>query len=211
MGCQNVTALDIKKSEVTASSPKKGMPDEHQISDLKRLFDDTFASDFNTRLVKGDDEPIYLPPNVGDGKLEGQSFAQVVFAHGFYASALHEIAHWCLAGEQRRTQVDYGYWYCPDGRTAAEQQKFQSVEIKPQAIEWALSLAAGFRFQVSCDNLSGDEFGQQPDRLAFEKQILDQIEVYLDNGYPPRAQRFIGCLAAFYNQSPYDELKRLVT
>ena len=211
MGCQNVSALSISKALPIKPSQADEVALVHQITDLKRLFDDTFASDFNTRLVKGDDEPIYLPANTGEGKLPAQPFAQVVFAHGFYASALHEIAHWCLAGEQRRTQVDYGYWYCPDGRTAEEQQKFQSVEIKPQAIEWALSLAAGFRFQVSCDNLSGDEFGQQPDRLAFEKQILDQIKVYLDNGYPPRAQLFIECLAAFYNQSPYDELKRLVT
>ncbi|WP_330997735.1 elongation factor P hydroxylase [Psychrosphaera haliotis] len=201
----------ISKAVPIKSSQADDVALVHQITDLKRLFDDTFASDFNTRLIKGDDEPIYLPANTGEGKLPAQPFAQVVFAHGFYASALHEIAHWCLAGEQRRTQVDYGYWYCPDGRTAEEQQKFQSVEIKPQAIEWALSLAAGFRFQVSCDNLSGDEFGQQPDRLAFEKQILDQIKVYLDNGYPPRAQLFIECLAAFYNQSPFDELKRLVT
>src|SRR5690606_39383874 len=53
----------------------------------------------------------YLPASEPDG------LARVVFAHGFFASALHEIAHWCIAGDYRRTLHDYGYWYCPDGRT----------------------------------------------------------------------------------------------
>ena len=162
------------------------------------LFNDLFREAYRTVLVKGSDEPEYLPASDPEG------LAQVVFAHGYYASALHEISHWCIAGEHRRTLHDYGYWYCPDGRTAAEQQKFQSVEIKPQAIEWALSFAAGLRFQVTCANLSGEELAQQPDRLAFEKQILDQIQVHLDNGYQPRYQLFIEYLEAFYIHSTYD-------
>jgi elongation factor P hydroxylase len=28
---------------------------------LIEIFDGCFADDFNTRLIKGDDEPIYLP------------------------------------------------------------------------------------------------------------------------------------------------------
>ncbi|PPS58814.1 hypothetical protein CRX72_23640 [Pantoea sp. BRM17] len=63
-------------------------------------------------LIKGDDEPIYLPADAES------PWHRVVFAHGFYASALHEISHWCIAGDARRQQVDFGYWYCPDGRDA---------------------------------------------------------------------------------------------
>lgn len=177
------------------------MSERHHIKDIIQLFDGCFLSSFNTRLVKGNDEPIYLPAGETDIDIAAQEFAQVVFAHGYYASALHEIAHWCLAGEQRRKQVDFGYWYCPDGRTAEQQAKFQQVEIKPQAIEWGLCIAAGFEFNVSCDNLSGDEFGQQPDHRAFREQVHDQVKVYLANGFPPRAQTLMQALSQFYQQS----------
>jgi hypothetical protein len=150
-------------------------------------------------LVKGNDEPIYLPAHHTDIGIPAKPYAQVVFAHGFYASALHEIAHWCLAGEQRRTLVDFGYWYCPDGRTAEQQAKFQQVEIKPQAIEWALCISAGFSFNVSCDNISGDEFGQQPDRHQFQKTIFKQVKAYLEEGFPKRAQQLMHRLAQFYS------------
>ncbi len=53
----------------------------------------------------------------------------------FYASALHEIAHWCIAGENRCQQVDYGYWYEPNGRSEERQFEFEKVEVKPQALE----------------------------------------------------------------------------
>lgn len=173
---------------------------EHKIEELTELFNQTFENEFNVRLVKGKDEPIYLPANTGEGEINAQPFAQVVFAHGFFASALHEIAHWCLAGAERRTRIDYGYWYCPDGRTAEQQAKFQSVEIKPQAIEWALCAAAGFTFRVSCDNLSGDELGQQPDRKAFERDVQSQLELYLQKGLPARAMQFVEALAIHYQQ-----------
>lgn len=174
------------------------MAELHQVSDLINIFNDSFAQSFNTRLVLGNDEPIYLPPNASDIGIKAQPFAQVVFAHGFYASALHEIAHWCLAGEERRKQVDFGYWYAPDGRTQAQQLAFEKVEIKPQAIEWALCLSAGFAFNVSCDNINGDEFGQQPDRHVFQQAIFEQVESYLQKGFPPRATYLMGQLARFY-------------
>lgn len=176
------------------------MPKPHHIQDIIQLFDQCFAKSFNTRLVRGNDEPIYLPAHQSDIGIAAQSYAQVVFAHGYYASALHEIAHWCLAGEQRRGKIDFGYWYCPDGRTASQQAEFQKVEIKPQAIEWGLCIAAGFQFNVSCDNLSGDEFGQQPDHKAFREQVHDQVKVYLKQGFPVRAQQLMQALSGFYQQ-----------
>ena len=142
-----------------------------------------------TRLIKGDDEPIYLPAD------ESSPWHRVVFAHGFYASALHEISHWCIAGEARRKLVDFGYWYCPDGRDAQTQNQFESVEIKPQALEWMFCVAAGFPFNVSCDNLDGD---CEPDRVAFQRKVHAQVMSYLDNGIPARPARFIAALADFY-------------
>lgn len=164
----------------------------HRSQDLIRLFDHTFFDSFNTRLIKGEKEPVYLPAGTE------YDFHQVIFAHGYFASALHEIAHWCIAGAERRLLEDYGYWYCADGRNAEQQAQFEKVEIKPQAIEWAFSVAAAKRFRVSTDNLSGVE----PDRITFESKVYQQVLSYLQSGFPPRAQQFILTLGEYYQTSP---------
>lgn len=166
----------------------------HHIEDLIHLFEQTFFARFNTRLVKGGDEPIYIPAN------SQCRYHQIIFAHGFYTSGLHEIAHWCIAGEARRLQEDYGYWYAPDGRDQQQQAVFEAVEVKPQAIEWALSLAAGIHFNVSVDNLNGF----QPDRHQFQDKVAEQALRYQLTGFPPRAQQFIDCLRAFYGTPDFD-------
>ncbi len=155
---------------------------------LVRLFDDTFYHEYNTRLVYGEDEPVYLPAN------DEVSYHRIVFAHGFFASALHEIAHWCIAGEERRQQVDYGYWYAPDGRTEAQQKAFETVEVKPQAIEWAFSIACDFPFNFSLDNLNGAPC----DELAFKSAVAHQLSQMLNHGFPKRAEQFIKVLRINY-------------
>ncbi len=160
----------------------------HDYHDLIRIFDQQFSHSQNTRLIRGDDEPIYLPAT------EQTKFHQVVFAHGFFASAMHEISHWCIAGKERRLLVDFGYWYAPDGRDTMQQAEFEQVEIKPQAIEWAFCIAAGFAFNVSADNLNGVE----TNRFAFQAKVHQQVLAYLTQGFPPRAQQFIDALLAFY-------------
>lgn len=169
--------------------------DKHRSQDLMTLFNHTFAGScnslgsFNTRLVKGKDEPLYLPAN------ENCTYHQIIFAHGYYASALHEISHWCIAGEKRRLLEDFGYWYQPDGRNEQEQKLFEQVEIKPQAVEWALSVAANKPFNVSADNLNGFE----ADRSAFKASVYQQVLVFLKKGFPPQAEQFIKVLADFYH------------
>ena len=163
----------------------------HSCDDLIYLFNDTFSRQFNTRLVRGDNEPIYLPAN-------GQTpYHQILFAHGFFSSALHEIAHWCIAGEARRRQTDYGYWYAPDGRNRSQQEEFERVEVKPQALEWLFSKACGKSFRVSVDNLSGES----TDATAFKRAVLDQAKCYCNQSLPVRAERFYRRLCLFYNQS----------
>ena len=108
----------------------------HHYQDLITIFNNCFFEKYNTLLVKGTDEPLYLPAD------EKRNHNELFFAHGFFASALHECSHWLIAGENRRKLVDFGYWYEPDGRTASQQALFQSVEVKPQAMEWILSIAA---------------------------------------------------------------------
>lgn len=160
----------------------------HSYIELMQLFDSTFYQTHNVRLIRGDDEPIYLP---ADSVIP---FNRIVFAHGFYRSALHEISHWCVAGADRRKQVDYGYWYVSDGRNQEQQTAFEQVEIIPQAIEWALSVAAGCKFEVSCDNLDGTT----PDRHQFSRRVLQQVESFLASGFPQRAAQFIEVLAKHY-------------
>lgn len=168
--------------------------------DLISIFDQLFFVSENTRLIKGEDEPIYLPADIS------YSYNRVVFAHGFFSSALHETAHWCIAGKARRQQTDYGYWYAPDGRDEQQQHEFEQVEIKPQAIEWAFSLACGKPFDVSVDNLSGIE----TDRSAFRCMVFKQLERYCQTGFPARAKQFITALCKFYQQpSVKQQLKEL--
>ncbi|MDI4669682.1 elongation factor P hydroxylase [Pseudoalteromonas shioyasakiensis] len=160
----------------------------HQIADLIAIFESTFYQSHNTRLIKGDDEPIYLPAD------EQTPYHQIVFAHGFYASALHEIAHWLVAGKARRLKEDYGYWYCPDGRDKHQQAEFEAVEVKPQAIEWALSTAAGFDFNVSVDNLNGE----QTCRFDFQARVHQQVLSFLASGFNQRTTALLKALSDFY-------------
>lgn len=158
---------------------------------LQRLFDQCFFARYNTRLVRGREEPIYLPAS------EHCRYHQIVFAHGFAASAMHEIAHWCIAGEQRRLQVDYGYWYQPDGRDQQQQQLFQAVEVKPQALEWLFSRAAAMPFRLSLDNLSGDAVDPQP----FADAVVRQVHYYCEYGLPARAQLWLDVLQQQFTDS----------
>ncbi|PRO70855.1 elongation factor P hydroxylase [Alteromonas gracilis] len=177
-----------------AYAHKLGSERDKDVPTLISLFNSTFE-DFNTRLVLGDDEPIYIPAG------KDKSYHQIVFAHGFFSSALHEIAHWCIAGKKRRLLEDYGYWYCPDGRNETQQADFEKVEIKPQAIEWAFTEAAGRRFQVSTDNLNGAE----PDREGFTKNVAAQLARYKADGFPPRAERFINALENTFCKKKHDD------
>ena len=161
----------------------------HQYQDLIQLFYDTFFYKYNTQLIKGDEEPIYLPAS------ENCSYHQIIFAHGYYASALHEISHWCQAGEARRLLEDFGYWYVPDGRNEDQQKQFEQVEIIPQAIEWAFNVAAQKEFHVSSDNLNGF----QADTVGFKQKVFNQVQLFLAQGFPKRANQFIEALASFYN------------
>lgn len=160
----------------------------HNYLDLITIFSDVFFKQFNTRLVKGGDEPVYLPAD------ENCAFHQIIFAHGYYASALHEISHWCVAGEARRKLEDFGYWYEPDGRNESQQKLFENVEILPQAIEWAFNIAANKKFSVSSDNLNGFE----ADTVGFTEKVHAQVLIFLENGFPERTQQFINALANFY-------------
>ncbi|MDW5376759.1 elongation factor P hydroxylase [Halomonas sp. HP20-15] len=164
--------------------------DFHRIDDVITLFDGLFSTAHRTQLVAGGEEPLYRPAGDGDG------YHQVIFTRDYFASALHEISHWCIAGERRRQLEDYGYWYCPDGRDAGAQQAFEAAEVAPQALELLFSHACRRRFHVSVDNL-----GDVPvDREAFRARVEARAERYRREGLPRRGEAFCIALEAFYRE-----------
>lgn len=163
---------------------------DHKIEDLMAIFNRCFYAEYNTKLEKGGDEPVYLPAT------EERPYHAIYFARGFYSSGLHEIAHWLVAGKVRRELEDFGYWYEPDGRSEAQQREFEKVEVKPQALEWILANAAGFRYFASADNLNGNPGDTKP----FKQAVYKQVCAYVEKGLPKRAEKLRLALAEFYQR-----------
>jgi len=164
------------------------------------VFNDLFAAGYDTTLRGGRDEPHYLA-NATEGRV-------IYFKEDFESSALHEAAHWLIAGEQRRSQEDYGYWYQPN-RDADNQRQFESVEVKPQALEWILSMAAAVNFRISADNLSLVDHDTGQFRAAVRQQVLSLIE----QGLTGRAAMFADALSKasgigedYFDAAHYQEL-----
>ena len=152
------------------------------------LFNHNFLNNENTVLTGGAAEPLYIPSSTP------KQPHQLIFRENFISSALHEIAHWCIAGKERRLQQDFGYWYQPDGRTSCQQEKFESVEIKPQALEWIFSNACGQKFTPSADNLNALE-GCSSDDKAFKQALVKQAQDWCQTQELPfRAKVFIDAL-----------------
>ncbi|NVJ49755.1 MAG: elongation factor P hydroxylase [Gammaproteobacteria bacterium] len=156
-----------------------------KLEQLQSVFSDLFLSTYNTRLETGADEPFYQAAT-------DRHEAVIYSRNDYLSSALHEIAHWCIAGPERRLLDDYGYWYHADGRDQSAQHAFEQVEVKPQAVEWALSMALDHPFNLSADNL---EQGSAPSP-AFSAAVTLQLQRYLTIGLPPRAQQLYDALVA---------------
>jgi elongation factor P hydroxylase len=159
----------------------------HDARVLERLFAGAFAATHDTVLVGGAEEPLYLPATT-------TAPAEIRYRADYFASALHEVAHWCVAGAARRRRVDYGYWYAEAGRDAAAQAAFERVEVRPQAIESLFAAAAGSPFRISLDNPGRDEFDPAP----FAEAVAVEAARLHEQGLPPRAARFRDALAAHF-------------
>ncbi len=174
---------EMNSIQANADRPVSG----HRSADVEALFAACFWRDWHTRLEGGAGEPLYMPGGAGEPH-------RLCYRADYFASALHETAHWCIAGPARRQCIDFGYWYEPDGRTAAAQRAFEAVEARPQALEWIFSVAAGYPFRPSADNLGGGQCGTV--RLA--QGIRAALARYLAVGVPSRAARFADALAHTY-------------
>jgi elongation factor P hydroxylase len=103
-----------------------------------------------------------------------------------------------VAGPERRLLEDFGYWYKPDGRTAAEQAEFERVEVRPQAYEWIFNQAAGRRFHFSADNLSAGIGASE----GFQQAVLDEVQRILQQGLPVRVKMLVEGLQQQYATEP---------
>ena len=102
-----------------------------------------------------------------------------------------------MAGEARRRLSDFGYWYAPDGRTEAQQQAFERVEIQPQALECLFTLACRRHFQVSQDNLFADF---DTSSSTFARDVYQQVENYIAKPHtlPRDAKTLLSALISIF-------------
>lgn len=163
------------------------------------LFNHLYFDQIPTVLVRGGGEPEYFPS-------EHNAPARIEFAHGFFQSALHEISHWCIAGQARRKLNDFGYWYESDGRNEQTQRLFEQVEIKPQAIEALLTLACGRYFFVSQDNLNANF---NTSKSTFAQDVFNQAKIYLSNPstLPTDAQLLLWVILTLSHSNYYTTIK----
>tara|TARA_Y100000991_G_scaffold212109_1_gene195639 strand:+ start:547 stop:1113 length:567 start_codon:yes stop_codon:yes gene_type:complete len=150
---------------------------------ISSVFAASLGDDYHTELVGGASEPLYKPA-------DGGAPAQLYFREDFPASALHEVAHWCIAGIQRRRQEDFGYHYIAGPRDARQQAAFFELELHTQSLESAFARALGLEFQPSADNLEADIDGFA---AAIEAHTR-ALETWLASPAGTRARRFIQAL-----------------
>ncbi|WP_290518252.1 elongation factor P hydroxylase [Alcanivorax sp.] len=178
--------IDQNQVQTKAATIPQSASQVYVSGELERLFRATFFDSHHTVLVGGASEPVYLPGHPH----------QICYSHDYFRSALHEIAHWCVAGAARRQQEDYGYWYAPDGRSADQQAEFAQVEVYPQALEALFCAACGHDFRVSLDNLNGDG----GDEVAFALKVKAKAERLLAEGLAERPARWCEVLKAAYGR-----------
>ena len=137
---------------------------------ISDLFNNTFEKKYRVRLIGGAAEPIYLPPT-------DKKTGAICFREDFVSSALHEVAHWCLAGRDRREMVDFGYEYISPPRDEVAQKIFLQAEARVQGLERLFSEVSGVSFSASLDNLDCDELTtKKMPKLVFEFKTALETE-----------------------------------
>lgn len=193
----SVRELAARKLGVQGLAARELSIGESKARQLERLFEETFYHSYNTLLKGGATEPLYQPST------EGQPHV-LSYREDYVSSALHEIAHWCLAGAKRRELVDFGYWYMPDGRDGDQQRLFEQVEVRPQALEWIFSEAAGHAFNFSADNLDGDSSLSH----EFSRAVAEQVRSWCRDGLPQRAADYMAALSVHFGISAVLDVER---
>jgi len=182
-------SLSFHKVYIFILERRKVSLQKHDVSELVTIFNSLFNGSESTELITGAKEPLYLPSSETGG------LHQVISTLDYFSSALHEISHWCIAGESRRKLIDFGYWYEPDGRTASQQRDFERVEVKPQALEWLFAEACGRKFRLSVDNVNQSSVGASEE---FQVNVVEQAHYYIEQGLPRRGAMFLQALQQKY-------------
>ena len=148
---------------------------------IASLFTEVFAAE-RLQMFGGGVEPRYTAAR-------GDVPATLQYTADFASSALHEAAHWCLAGADRRALDDFGYFYVPaEARSGADQRRFEAAEVRTQAIEWLFSLAAGVEFHLSVDSIGRDV-------AMFRGAVVQEVQRRIATRLPARAMKFRVALA----------------
>lgn len=129
----------------------------------------------------GADEPFYQAAKYN-------AKAVIYFRDNYPRSLLHELSHYCLAGDRRRMLDDFGYWYSPCGRSEEEQNKFEMVEARPQGLEKVMCEILKIKFSASIDDFSG-----RPPSDAF-LQGLEVAYQEMQTNPPPTALKVLNGL-----------------
>jgi elongation factor P hydroxylase len=158
---------------------------------IASLFTACFSVSHRTVMEGGAAEPLYLPAR-------DDQPARVLYTRDHVASALHEAAHWCLAGPGRRRRLDYGYWYESPPRSTGRQEAFFAAELQTQALERIFCTAAGVQFRISADNLDGEV----ADVAGFDARVRSLAGQLVADGLSGRAQTFVRALSYFRASMP---------
>jgi elongation factor P hydroxylase len=138
-------------------------------------------------IIQGDaEEPFYEAPHATKPAI-------LYFRSNYPRSLLHELSHYCLAGDRRRALDDFGYWYAPCGRSAEEQQRFEVVEARPQGLEKAMCDIVGLKFSPSLDDFSG-----RPASQSFLEN-LEQAYQEMRLSPPPTARQVLVGLKKYWS------------
>lgn len=157
------------------------MNDNDLCTNLINIFENLLPT---LSIIGGADEPYYQAPKENEK-------AKIFFKEDYPRSLLHEMAHYCLAGQRRRKLDDYGFWYSPCGRNADEQSLFEKVEARPQGLEKAMCEAIGSDFSPSLDDFSG-----RPASKAFLNKLEESYNEMRINP-PPTAKKVLVALSSF--------------
>ena len=122
---------------------------EPTAAQIVTVFNQCFAQHYGVEMRGGAHEPLYVPATFAKP-------AELIFREDFPASALHEAAHWCIAGERRRQSMDFAYTYIAAPRSDKEQALFLTAELRTQSLESVFAQAANVVFNPSADNLNCD-------------------------------------------------------
>lgn len=136
-------------------------------------------------LIGGAEEPLYLPATRSRP-------AHIRYARDHARSALHELAHFCLAGPAGRALPDFGLAYEPPPRSPAAQRRFFEAEVPVQALEMLFSEACGIGFRVSTDNPGRDD---PVTEAWFAEQVRRRCRAFRRHGPGACAEAVLGALS----------------